>query len=146
MLSSNQSKIITDLIDYINKSYNARDIPNIVFDELSVKKDSICISTYQDSSPVEKVSDVIGSYVTGTLTLNIVYRVMSITSGNSDLDFIAIVDDIYNFIMSNYKLLQGDNYYIDKVSQISGAKLDTVYSGGVKDFRGIFEISYERKV
>lgn len=146
MLNSGQVNIIKAVSAYINDNYKKTKIPHVYFDELNVKHDSICITTSKDSKPTEKVSDVTGKYYHGVLNLDIVYRVMSTISGDDDLDIIEIVDDIYNFIKSNYKLIVTNNCYIDSISQISGAVLDTVYSGGVKDFRCTFSIDYERKV
>ena len=80
------------------------------------------------------------------MRLSIVFRMMKSSSGMQDLDAISVVDSLYSYIKNVYKSVNSDIFYIDKVSQISGAKLDTVYQSGVKDFRGIFELSYERKV
>lgn len=146
MLNSGQTLVINSLIDYINSNYKFPGKYKLLFDELFTNKDSICITTVTDSTPNEKLADVTGGYVVGTIRLSIVFRMMKSSSGIQDLDAISIVDSLYSYIKSVYKSVNSDIFYIDKVSQISGAKLDTVYPGGVKDFRGIFELSYERKV
>lgn len=147
-LNSGQINIIdvvsTHINEYIKEKYG-KSIPRCLFDELSVNKDSICITTVGDGNPVEKIADVTGKWLSGVLRLRLTYRIMSSSIGNDDVKFIGVVDDLYNNVRLNYRSIRGDNFYVDKVSQVSGAKLDAVYSGGVKDFCGIFEINYERR-
>lgn len=146
MLNNGQSFILRSLLDYLNDNYTFEGSYKLKFDELSTSKDSICLTTSGDSTPVEKVSDVTGRYLSGTIRIAIVYRMMKASTGSQDLDAISIIDSLFSFIRSSYKLLMSDKFYITNVSQISGGKLDTAYATGVKDFRGIFELSYERQV
>lgn len=144
MLNKGQARVLQTLIDYINDNYKPENKRKLLFDELSTSKDSICLATSTDSAPTEKLADVTGNYYAGTLTVNIVLRIMKNAKGIDDLTAISECDDLYSFILSNYKNITADDFYIDKITQLSGAKLDSVYSGGVKDYKGIFTISYER--
>lgn len=146
MLNDGQSVVTRNIIAFMNENFEFNGKYRLDFDKLSTSKDSMCLTTTKDSAPVEKPADVTGGYVSGTLRLGIVLRVMKVQSGMQDLDYIKICDALYQFLKSNYRSIKNDEFYIDKVSQISGAKLDAVYQGGVKDFRGIFEVTYERKV
>ena len=146
-LNDGQVNVINDIVNLVNIFIKSnKNIPKCVFDELSTTKDSLCLTTTSDSNAIEKMADVTGLFLTGTLRLKIMYRVMSLTTGNDDLKYIGILDSIYQYIQSCYKTTQFNNFYIEKVTQISGAKLEAVYPGGVKDFSGIFEIQYERRV
>lgn len=140
-----QADIIKSVIDYLNTEY-PKSIPKISFDELSTSKDSICITTSEDSKPIEKVADVTGKWLSGVVNISIVYRAMLVTNGLNDLSYIKVIDDIYNFVKSNYKSIKNNDFYIDSVSQVSGGLLDVIYQGGVKDFKGIVKLSYERRL
>lgn len=146
MLNDGQTLVIRSLIDYINKNYKFNDKFKVTFDSLQTNRDSVCLTTTVDSTPVEKPADVTGDYLSGTLRLAIIYRLMQVPNESKDLEAINAVDDLYRFIKSKYKEIKGETFFIDKVSQISGAKLDTVYAGGIKDYRGILELNYERQV
>lgn len=145
MLSDGQAKVIKALVDYVNKHYKFKGKYKLAFDELSTSRDSICVTTTGDSIPYEK-PDVTGTYVSGTVDLAIVLRRMKTSSSETDLDCISEVDDLYKYIKSIYKEINSNTFFVDWVSLVSGAKLDVAYAGGIKDYRGIFTLTYERKV
>lgn len=145
MLSDGQAKVIKALVDYVNKHYKFKGRYRLTFDELSTSRDSICVTTTGDSIPYEK-PDVTGTYVSGTVDLAIVLRRMKTSSSETDLDCISEVDDLYKYIKSIYKEINSNTFFVDWVSLVSGAKLDVAYAGGIKDYRGIFTLTYERKV
>lgn len=145
MLSEGQAKVIKALVDYVNQHYRFEGKYKLAFDELSTSRDSICITTTGDSVPYEK-PDVTGTYMHGTVDLAIVLRRMKTNSSDSDLECISEVDNLYKYIKSIYKEIDSNTFFIDWVALISGAKLDVAYAGGIKDYRGIFTLTYERKV
>lgn len=145
MLSDGQAKVIKALVDYVNKNYKFKGKYKLAFDELSTSRDSICVTTTGDSIPYER-PDVTGTYMSGTVDLAIVLRRMKTSSSETDLDCISEVDDLYKYIKSIYKEINSNTFFVDWVSLVSGAKLDVAYAGGIKDYRGIFTLTYERKV
>lgn len=145
MLSKGQADVIKSIVDYINTNYKNATIPKVLFDELSTSKDSICITTAEDTTPSEKMADVCGGWLRGVVDISLTYRKMLLDKGNKDLEVIKQLDDIYDFIRKNYKSIETDDCFIEQVTQKSGAKLDAVYQGGVKDFKGIISIVYERR-
>ena len=144
MLNKGQSMVVNALIDYINDNYQFEGKYRLAFDELQTSKNSICLTTSSETAPYEKIADVTGTAYTGTVTLAIVYRVMKTEKGIQDLEHIGVVDSLYDFIKANYKSVKSEDFFIDKITQNSGGKLDATYSGGIKDFRGIFTLNYER--
>jgi hypothetical protein len=147
MFSSAQSGIIKLVVDFINENFSKEtgvEIPNITFDELSVDEDSICLSSVKDNPNTEKLADCTGKYYSGVLPLSIIYRVMQSVDGIDDLNYIDIIDTLVFYLRNNKDRLETDNFYVESISQLQGGKLDTVYDGNVKDFRGMFQINYER--
>lgn len=148
-LNNGQSKVINMVLSYINEYVreNEDDVvfPRVLFDELSTTKDSMCLSTVDDSKAREVIADVTGMFISGVIQLKLTYRIMSSTKGNDDLKYIGVVDYIYRMLLSKSREIEATGMYVEKISQISGAKLEAVYSGGVKDFSGSFEIKYERR-
>jgi hypothetical protein len=137
--------IISIITSYINENYNENEIPKIKFNELSVQKDSMCIAISKDSKPTERVADVTGKWLRGEMELSIIYRVMLNSRGSSDLEYTSIIDDIYKFLKKTFRKLKSEDYFLYSITLVSGAVLDTVYSGGVKDFNNKFKVIYERR-
>jgi hypothetical protein len=79
------------------------------------------------------------------MELSIIYRVMLNSRGSSDLEYTSIIDDIYKFLKKTFRKLKSEDYFLYSVTLVSGAVLDTVYSGGVKDFNNKFKVIYERR-
>lgn len=152
ILNNSQAAIIKDIVDYINTNIKDTDdlkLPELKVDELSVRNDSICITTTGDTVPTEKLADVTGLYVTGSLTLSVVYRKMLVNKGNDDLKITNELDTIIDFISQrkNYKNILNDdlNYFVSKITVKQMSRLDKVFDGGVKDFKGIIVVEYERR-
>lgn len=146
MLNNGQTEVIKGLIDFINANYQFKGKYKLEFDKLQSTKDSICLTTIEQSNPIERVADVTGTALAGSVTLSIRYRVMHIEKSDDELSAIEVVDDLYNFIRSHYREVKNEKFFIDGITQVSGGVLNTVYSGGVKDFNGSFILQYERQV
>jgi hypothetical protein len=143
-LNKGQVSVIRGILSFLNTHRNELGIPSIKFDELSTSKDSMCLATTEGSTPVETVADVTGTAFRGKVELNLIYRVMLSRDGTKDLDYIGVVDSILDYLKKNYKSIEDEFFFIDNLTEKSRCTLETVYSGGVKDFKGIFVVNYER--
>lgn len=145
-LNNGQTDVIRGIISFLNDNATLLELPVVKFDELSTSKDSMCLTTTKDILPQEKVADVTGTAFRGTLYLSLTYRVMSSKVGMKDLDYAKVLDNAYEYLRQNYKSIEDEFFFIDNISQKSGGVLETVYSGGVKDFNSVFIVTYERSV
>lgn len=139
------STIIQNIIDYLN--YNkSSSLPTIRFDLLSVKEDSCCISTANQSLN-EHLADVTGMWLEGTLQLKVMYRQLVNVKGENELPLLEIVDDLINMIAQNYKSINegAEDWFIYSVSNVQPAKLERVYQNSCKDYSGTLVITYNRK-
>lgn len=143
-LNRGQVNVIRGILSFLNANKSELNIPNIKFDELSTSKDSMCLATTEGSTPIETIADVTGTAFRGKLELNLIYRVMLSRDGSKDLDYIGVVDNVLDYLKKNYKSIEDNFFFIDNLTEKSRCTLETVYSGGVKDFKGIFVVSYER--
>lgn len=145
-LNNGQTDVIRGIISFLNDNATLLELPVVKFDELSTSKDSMCLTTTKDMLPQEKVADVTGTALRGTLYLSLTYRVMSSKVGMKDLDYAKVLDNAYEYLRQNYKSIEDEFFFIDNITQKSGGVLETVYSGGVKDFNSVFIVTYERSV
>ena len=145
-LNKGQINVIRGILSFLNTNKAELGIPNIKFDELSTSKDSMCLATTEGSTPVETIADVTGTAYKGKLELNLIYRVMLSRDGSKDLDYIGVVDNILDYLKRNYKSIEDNFFFIDNLTEKSRCTLETVYSGGVKDFKCVFVVNYERSV
>ena len=145
-LNNGQTDVISGIVDFLNQNSELLNLPVVKFDELSTSKDSMCLTTTKDMQPQEKVADVTGTAFRGTIYLSLTYRVMSSKVGMKDLDYAKVLDNAFEYLRQNYKSIEGEFFFIDNLTQKSGGVLETVYSGGVKDFNCTFIVAYERSV
>lgn len=145
-LSKGQANVIRGILSFLNTNRQYLGIPNIKFDELSTSKDSMCLATTEGSTPVENIADVTGTAFRGKIELNLIYRVMLSRDGSNDLNYIGVVDSILDYLKKNYKSIEDNFFFIDNLTEKSRCTLETVYSGGVKDFKCVFVVNYERSV
>ncbi len=138
-----QADVIQSLVSLLNSNQSLLGLPTVRFDELSTSKDSACL-TVTETPTAERVADVTGTALRGSLTLTLIYRVMSNNIGNKDLDYISVLDKSYEFIRQRYAFVENPNFFIDNVTEKSGGTLEHVYSGGIKDFCVKFVVSYQR--
>lgn len=143
-LNKGQVNVIRGILSFLNTHKDELGIPNIKFDELSTSKDSMCLATTEGSTPVEAIADVTGTAYKGKIELNLIYRVMLSRDGSKDLDYIGVVDSILDYLKRNYKSIEDEFFFIDNLTEKSRCTLETVYSGGVKDFKCVFVVNYER--
>ena len=149
MLNNGQSKVIEDIIAYINdniKTDTKTFYPLFTFNELSTTKDSCCLTTSENKKPEEKNADVTGLFKAGVVTLDVIYRVLEVEDGIDDLIYINKLDGFIDWLRSKQKELKSSTYFVDNVVLISNGSLDKIYSGGIKDFKATFQINYEREV
>lgn len=145
-LNKGQVNVIRGILSFLNTNKSELGIPSIKFDELSTSKDSMCLATTEGSTPVESIADVTGTAFRGKIELNLIYRVMLSRDGSKDLDYIGVVDSILDYLKKNYKSIEDSFFFIDNLTEKSRCTLETVYSGGVKDFKCVFIVNYERSV
>lgn len=136
-----------DLIEFIRSLINENIDMTCKFDELDVKRDSLCISSAVDNTTVEKMADMTGNWMAGTMSLDLIYRIVSKSnSGGDDIESINFTDSVFDVVRKKLTKLNIDGAYFTSVKLVSGAKLTTTYPGGIKDFTCSFLVSYERKV
>lgn len=141
------SSIVKDLISYLRDNYTFPTGVKLDFNMLNTSKSCMCLALNNDNTITEKVSDVTGLYVTGTIVFDVVYRTMALTNGTSDLDATEVIDNLIDFIKLNYKQNVGVNgFFVEKITCNSSGVLSRVYQGGVRDYKGIFTLTYERMV
>lgn len=145
-LNKGQVNVIRGILSFLNTNSHYLGIPTIKFDELSTSKDSMCLATTEGSTPVETIADVTGTAYKGKIELNLIYRVMLSRDGAKDLDYIGVVDNVLDYLKKNYKSIEDNFFFIDNLTEKSRCTLETVYSGGVKDFKCVFVVNYERSV
>lgn len=144
MANKYQSLILEKIRDYLNANKTALEIPKITIDELSTQKDSLSMGIENGAGSTEQIADCTGTAIAGTIQVSFVYRVMQTMSGNEDMTYTTLLDNIFNFLRTNYKSISINNAFIDSVSQNQGAVLSQVYQGGVKDYKTIIIVTYER--
>lgn len=144
MANKYQSLIVEKIRDYLNANKTVLGIPKIAIDELSTQRDSISMGIESGEGSIERIADCTGTAYAGVLRISFVYRVMQSVSGNDDLTYITLLDNLYNFLRMNYKSVSINNAFIDSVSQNQGAVLSQVYQGGVKDYKTMVNVTYER--
>lgn len=144
MANKYQSLIVEKIRDYLNSNKTVLGIPKIAIDELSTQRDSISMGIESGEGSIERIADCTGTAYAGVLRISFVYRVMQSVSGNDDLTYITLLDNLYNFLRLNYKSVSINNAFIDSVSQNQGAVLSQVYQGGVKDYKTMVNVTYER--
>lgn len=144
MANKYQSLIVEKIRDYLNANKTVLGIPKIAIDELSTQRDSISMGIESGEGSIERIADCTGTAYAGVLRISFVYRVMQSVSGNDDLTYITLLDNLYNFLRMNYKSVSIDNAFIDSISQNQGAVLSQVYQGGVKDYKTMVNVTYER--
>lgn len=144
MANKYQSLIVEKIRDYLNANKTVLGIPKIAIDELSTQRDSISMGIESGEGSIERIADCTGTAYAGVLRISFVYRVMQSVSGNDDLTYITLLDNLYNFLRMNYKSISINNAFIDSVSQNQGAVLSQVYQGGVKDYKTMVNVTYER--
>lgn len=144
MANKYQSLIVEKIRDYLNANKTVLGIPKIAIDELSTQRDSISMGIESGEGSIERIADCTGTAYAGVLRISFVYRVMQSVSGNDDLTYITLLDNLYNFLRINYKSVSINNAFIDSVSQNQGAVLSQVYQGGVKDYKTMVNVTYER--
>lgn len=144
MANKYQSLIVEKIRDYLNSNKTVLGIPKIAIDELSTQRDSISMGIESGEGSIERIADCTGTAYAGVLRISFVYRVMQSVSGNDDLTYITLLDNLYNFLRMNYKSVSINNAFIDSVSQNQGAVLSQVYQGGVKDYKTMINVTYER--
>lgn len=142
---SNSNDLIRDLISFIKLSYVLPSSLKLKFNELDPKINSICLAHNVDTPTVETKKDVCGYSIHGEMTLYIFYRVVGITHGIDDLDAVKVIDDLMEHIKSKYKSTLNEIWVV-KMSTTSNGVLSQVYSGNIRDYKGIFQVSYERMV
>lgn len=144
MANKYQSLIVEKIRDYLNANKTVLGIPKIAIDELSTQRDSISMGIESGEGSIERIADCTGTAYAGVLRISFVYRVMQSVNGNDDLTYITLLDNLYNFLRMNYKSISINNAFIDSVSQNQGAVLSQVYQGGVKDYKTMVNVTYER--
>lgn len=140
-----QADVIQNIVNLLNSNQNILSLPNVKFDELSTTKDSACIAVTETPAK-EQIADVTGTALRGTITLSLIYRVMSNSIGKKDLDYMASLDKAFEFLRQRYMTIESPNFFIDNISEKTGGNLDHVYSGGIKDFSCKFIVSYQRSI
>ena len=144
MANKYQSLIVEKIRDYLNANKTVLGIPKIAIDELSTQRDSISMGIESGEGSIERIADCTGTAYAGVLRISFVYRVMQSVSGNDDLTYTTLLDNLYNFLRMHYKSVSINNAFIDSVSQNQGAVLSQVYQGGVKDYKTMVNVTYER--
>lgn len=139
------SSVLDSMLKYFNANYqfDASFKARLQYNVLDTTKDSICIGI-EDGSYKEVAIDCTSDYKRCTCNIQLVYRVKSSQTGGSDLKCISLVDDMMEFIISNYKQLVADNIYMDNMRVVASANLLTAYQSGEKDFSSTFSITFER--
>lgn len=147
MYENTPSNVLKHVIKDFNTKYEKVLKMKMKFDELSVRDSSLCLTTSVDSDINEKLCDVTGNYMGVSMNLTLIYRVCSTRTNSSEhLNYISTLDDIYEKLKSVFTGIKLDNAYVDSVSLLHGAKLDMTYDGGIKDFKLMFSVYYERRI
>lgn len=137
-----------DVTELLVELLNAQDIGmKCMFDELDTKQTSLCISTAGDNKSTESVADVcFGNWLKGTMTADIIYRIVSSSiSARDEHEAIKYLDSLYDKLKRVYNTLAISGFYFTGIQLLNGARLGTTYTGGIKDFTLKFAVSYERK-
>lgn len=146
MTSLYQSMVLNAVKDALNSVRETLELPLVRVDELNTQGDSASVGIEEGSGSIERLSDCTGTAMHGVLRISLVYRVMQSVVGSDDLKYATILDNAYQYLRQNYKSIDLTNAFIDSVSQPSGAVLSAIYQGGVKDFKTIIVVEYERRV
>lgn len=146
MTAKYQSLVLKGIRDALNSARVSLEIPKVSIDELSTQKDSISVGIETGSGSQERVADCTGTAYSGTLRVSLVYRAMQSVSGMDDIEYATLLDNCYQYLRTNYKSISGSTWFIDGITQPEGAVLSQVYQGGVKDFKTIILVEYERSV
>lgn len=144
---SGPSSLIKDLISYLRENYTFPTDVKLDFNMLNTGKTCMCLALNEDNKVIEKVADVTGTAMSGTIILDVVYRTMALTNGLSDLDMTEVIDSLIDFIKLNYRENVGvTGFFVESIKCDSRGVLSKVYQGGVRDYKGIFTLKYERMV
>lgn len=146
MANKYQSLVLESLCTALNSASATIGIPKVKIDELSTQKDSISMGIEAGTSSVEVASDCTGTSMHGTLRISIVYRVMQSVEGNDDLGYCTLLDSVYHYLRKSYKSISISGAFIDNVTQPEGSVLSHVYQGGVKDYKTVVAVEYERSI
>lgn len=144
MTTQYQSLVLKGIRDALNSARGSLEIPKVAVDELSTQKDSISVGIETGEGSKERIADCTGTAFSGSLRVSLVYRAMQSVSGMDDLTYTTLLDNCYQYLRVNYKSISGTNWFIDGITQPEGAVLSQVYQGGVKDFKTIILVEYER--
>jgi hypothetical protein len=147
-MSSRPSDIIKAIIDYINYNKDDSEIPQkIHFDLLSIKDDSICISSATQQLN-EFNADVCPNWVQGELPLKFIYRRMVATKESTDYEVCDILDSLVELLRKGYKEVNGNvkDFFIFMVTNINSSKLERVYENGCKDYSATITVVYQREL
>lgn len=146
MTTKYQSVVLKGIRDALNSVKATLEIPKVSVDELSTQKDSISVGIETGEGSKERIADCTGTAYSGTLRVSLVYRAMQSVSGMDDLNYMTLLDNCYQYLRANYKSISGTGWFLDGITQPEGAVLSQVYQGGVKDFKTIILVEYERSV
>lgn len=145
-MSTKPAELLSLIIKHINNTYLKDKSFKMKFDELKQDKESICLTTSDESVITEREIDVTGSFIEQSITFSIIYRVVgSSIRGNTNLSSIAFLDDIVFDLKSTFYSIGLQNALITEVNQSKGSFLDIIYDGGIKDFKTVVEVKYIRE-
>lgn len=142
---STRTNITNALMTAINANTELTHGLVMKFDELSVQKDSMCLSFSQSDLSGEVFSDVTGTAMYGSFQLEVYYRVVSNTDGSDDLSSLDVLDSIVGYIRSSFKYV-ADNESITSIKVSISPRLKKSYINKTRDFFTQIIVSYERMV
>lgn len=141
-----QADVLESIMSLLNENVLKNSTYKLKFSSLEVTSDSLCLAYPQSVSNPEQASDCTGSWVSCTMRLVLIRRVMQTDSFDDESVVFNQLKELLGYLKLHYKELADENFYIDSVSELSSPHIDTVYSGGAKDYSSEFSIYYERKV
>lgn len=144
---SRTADIIKSIISFLNYNKDDSIIPQkIRFDLLSIKDDSICLSTANQNLQEQPTDVTGGAWVQGTIQLKLIYRKLVAVSEESDYSFTDKLDYLSDLLVKSYKQINDDaeNWFIYDTRDKQPAKLEKVYENGTKDYSTIISVVYQR--